>query len=281
VPVRYGAVRRRSQKELSREQGQKIPAQRRAELLALLRERGAAPISDLSVALQASESTVRRDLDYLDAEGLVRRTHGGAIILGMTGRTTFEPLFADRRWHNPDEKARIGRLAATLLEDGQSVLFDSSSTVLSVAEAIVQHPVKITAVTNDVNLASVLALASDGMTNIVVPGGEIRSGSFTLLGSSTRAFFERLHVDVAFVGIHAITGTLLTEGGLDIAEVKRAIIHTAERVVLLADHSKFGPPAFFEVARADAVHDLITDRDAPQDALDALRAEASTRIHLA
>ena len=265
---------------MSREQSQKIPAQRRAELLALLRERGAAPISDLSVALQASESTVRRDLDHLDAEGLVRRTHGGAIILGMTGRTTFEPLFADRRWHNPDEKARIGRLASTLLEDGQSVLFDSSSTVLSAAEAIVQHPVN-TAVTNDVNLASVLALASDGMINVVVPGGEIRSGSFTLLGSSTKSFFERLHVDVAFVGIHAITGSLLTEGGLDIAEVKRAIIHTAERVVLLADHSKFGPPAFFEVARADAVHDLITDRDAPQDALDALRAEASTRIHLA
>jgi DeoR family transcriptional regulator, aga operon transcriptional repressor len=279
VPVRYSAVRRRSHKELSREQGQKIPAQRRAELLGLLRERGAAPISDLSVALQASESTVRRDLDHLDAEGLVRRTHGGAIIMGMPGRTTFEPLFADRRWHNPDEKARIGRLASTLLEEGQSVLFDSSSTVLSVAEAIVQHPIKITAVTNDVNLASVLALASDGMLNVVVPGGEIRSGSFTLLGSSTKSFFERLHVDVA--GIHAITGSLLTEGGLDIAEVKRAIIHTAERAVLLADHSKFGPPAFFEVANADAVHDLITDRDAPQDALDALRAEASTRIHLA
>jgi proline iminopeptidase len=158
--------------------------------------------------------------------------------------------------------------------------FDSSSTVLSAAEAIVQHPVKITAVTNDVNLASVLALASEEM-KVVVPGGEIRGGSFTLLGSGTRSFFERLHVDIALVGIHAITGHLLTEGGLDIAEVKRAIIGTAERVVLLADNSKFGPPAFFEVARADAVHDLITDRDAPQDALDALRAEASTRIHLA
>jgi DeoR/GlpR family transcriptional regulator of sugar metabolism len=71
---------------LSREQSQKIPAQRRVELLALLKERGAASISDLSVALQASESTVRRDLDQLDAEGLVRRTHGGAIITGLTGR---------------------------------------------------------------------------------------------------------------------------------------------------------------------------------------------------
>jgi DeoR family transcriptional regulator of aga operon len=274
-------MRRKVRKRLDSKQRQKIPAQRRAELLALLRERGAASISDLSVALQASESTVRRDLDQLDAEGLVRRTHGGAIMTELTGRTTFEPLFADRRWHNPEEKARIGRLATTLLEDGQSVLFDSSSTVLSVAEAIVQHPVRITAVTNDVNLASVLALAQDAMMKVVVPGGEIRPGSFTLLGSSTISFFERLHVDVALVGIHAITGPLLTEGGLDVAEVKQAIIRTAERVVLLADHSKFGPPAFFEVARMDAVHDLITDRDAPQDALDALRAEVSTRIHLA
>jgi DeoR family transcriptional regulator of aga operon len=265
---------------LGREQGQKIPAQRRAELLALLRERGAASISELSVALEASESTVRRDLDHLDAHGLVRRTHGGAMVMGLTGRTTFEPMFADRRWHNPDEKARIGRLAATLLEDGQSVLFDSSSTVLSAAEAIVQHPVKITAVTNDVNLASVLALAPERL-KVVVPGGEIRAGSFTLLGSGTTSFFERLHVDVALVGIHAITGPLLTEAGLDVAEVKQAIIRTAERVVLLADHSKFGPPAFFEVARMGAVHDLITDRAAPREALGALRAEASTRIHLA
>ena len=258
-------------------QDQKIPAQRREELLALLRERGAASISQLSVALQTSESTVRRDLDYLDAERLVRRTHGGAVVVG---RTTFEPLFTDRRWHNPDEKTRIGRLAASLLEPGQSVLFDSSSTVLSAAEALVQRPVRITAVTNDVNLASVLTMASGGM-KVLVPGGEIRAGSFTLLGSSTKSFLERLHVDVALVGIHAITGSLLTEGGLDVADVKRSIIQAAERVVLLADCSKFGPPAFFEVARTDVVHDLITDRDAPPDALDALRAEASTRIHLA
>jgi DeoR family transcriptional regulator, aga operon transcriptional repressor len=261
---------------LGRGQSQKIPAQRQAELLALLRERGAAPISELSAALQASESTVRRDLDHLDAEGFVRRTHGGAVV---TRRSTFEAPFVDRRWHNPDEKVRIGRFAATLLEPGQSVLFDSSSTVLSAAEALVQQPIEITAVTNDVNLASVLAMASEAI-KVVVPGGEIRAGSFTLLGSTTKSFLERLHVDVAFAGIHAITGPLLSEGSLEVAEVKRAIIRAAERVVLLADYSKFGPSAFYEVAHADAVHDLITDRDAPQDALDALQAEASTRIHL-
>jgi DeoR family transcriptional regulator of aga operon len=174
---------------------------------------------------------------------------------------------------------RIGQFAATLLEPGQSVLFDSSSTVLSAAEALVQRPIEITAVTNDVNLASVLAMASDAI-KVVVPGGEIRPGSFTLLGSTTKSFLERLHVDVAFTGIHAITGSLLSEGSLEVAEVKRAIIRAAERVVLLADYSKFGPSAFYEVAHADAVHDLITDRDAPQDALDGLQAEASTRIHL-
>jgi DeoR family transcriptional regulator, aga operon transcriptional repressor len=261
---------------LGRGQSQKIPAQRRAELVTLLRERGAAPIWELSAALQASESTVRRDLDQLDAEGLVHRTHGGAVF---TGRSTFEPPFVDRRWHNPDEKVRIGRFAANLLEPGQSVLFDSSSTVLNAAEALVQQPIDITAVTNDVNIASILAMASDAI-KVVVPCGEIRAGSFTLLGSTTKSFLERLHVDVAFTGIHAITGPLLSEGSLEVAEVKRAIIRAAERVVLLADYSKFGPSAFYEVAHADAVHDLITDRDAPQDALDALQAEASTRIHL-
>lgn len=252
-----------------------MPAQRRAELLTFLRERGAAQISELAGALNASESTIRRDLDQLDAEGVVLRQHGGAII---PERTTFEPVFEDRCMHNPDEKRRIGQYAAKLLELNQSVLFDSSSTVFGAVAALLHRPVPITAVTNDVRLASTLATIPN--VKIVMPGGEIRNGSYTLVGSTTRAFIERLHVDVALLGIHAITDSVMSEGSLEVAEIKRAMIHAAHRVVVLADHSKFGSPAFFEVEHLSVAHDLISDNSMPTDIMNVLNSLGSVRVHL-
>jgi DeoR family transcriptional regulator of aga operon len=114
----------------------------------------------------------------------------------------------------------------------------------------------------------------------VVPGGEIRDGSFTLLGSYTQTFLNGLHVDVAFVGIHAVTGDVLSESSLDAVEAKRAMVRAAHRVVLLADHSKFRPPSFFEVARLAGIDDLVTDGAAPPEALEAAGA-CGVRVHLA
>jgi DeoR family transcriptional regulator of aga operon len=266
----------------------KIPVQRRSELRDLLRGRGAASIAEISAALGVSASTVRRDLDELDREGLVRRSHGGAV---SAERTTFEFRFEDRRHHNAREKASIGGYAASLLEAGQSVLFDSSSTVLCAAEALAETPVGtpngeaghalttgITAVTNDVNVACVLAGLPGA--SVVVPGGEIRDGSFTLLGPYTQRFLDGLHVDVALMGVHAISGEVLTESSLSVAEAKRAMMRAARRVILLVDNSKFRPPAFFEVARATDVHDLVTDEATPRAALEAANASGALRIHV-
>ena len=252
----------------------KIPAQRRAEIRALLGRRGAASVSEIAGALGVSASTVRRDLDELDGEGTVRRSHGGAAVVE---RTAFEFSFKDRRHHNPEEKAKIGQYAVTLLEAGQSVIFDSSSTVLAAAEALGGRTVEVTAVTNDVGVAAVLAEVPG--VGVVVPGGEIRGGSFTLLGPYTQAFLNGLHVDVALLGIHAITGDVLSESSLDVVEAKRAMMRAARRVVLLADHSKFRPPSFFEVARIDEVHDLITDQITPLEALEAAGSSSGARIH--
>jgi DeoR family transcriptional regulator of aga operon len=221
-----------------------------------------------------SGSTVRRDLDELDREGAVRRSHGGAVT---AEGTAFEHRFEDRRRHNPEEKKRIGDYAATLLGAGQSVVFDSSSTVLAAAEALDRRNLGV-AVTNDVGVASVLAEAPGA--SVVVPGGEIRDGSFTLLGSYTQAFLNGLHVDVAFVGIHAVTGDVLSESSLEVVEAKRAMMRAAHRVVLLADHSKFRPPSFFEVARVDRLDDPITDDAAPPEALEAA-CSCGVRVHLA
>ena len=252
----------------------KIPAQRRVEIRRLLSRRGAASISEISSALGVSASTVRRDLDELDRDGDVRRSHGGAVTVE---RTTFEFRFEDRRWHNSKEKSRIGEYAAGMLEAEQSVIFDSSSTVFAAAEALGRRALEITAVTNDVGVASVLAEIPG--VNVVVPGGEIRDGSFTLLGPYTQGFLNGLHVDVALLGIHAITDDVLSDSSLAVVEAKRAMMRAARRVVLLADHSKFRPPAFFQVARLDEVDDLVTDDRVPQAALEAARAVKELKVH--
>lgn len=253
----------------------RIPVQRRSELLKFVRETGTASVADIANALTVSESTVRRDLGVLAQEGVISRAYGGASTLE---RTTFEPLFKDRRRHNRDEKERIGRYAVGLLEPGQSVVFDSSSTVLSAAEALIQQPVRMTAVTNDVAVAS--ALADIPEVEVVVPGGEMRPGSFTLLGSYTQDFLSKLHVDIAFLGIHAIANGVLTDTSLSVSEAKRAMIAAARRTVLLADHSKFGPAAFFEVTRLNAVDDLITDTATPEEVLADIRDEGTIRVHV-
>ena len=258
----------------------KIPAQRRAELRSLLRGRGAASIAEIAAALGVSASTVRRDLDELEREGLVRRSHGGAV---SAEHTTFEFRFEDRRRHNAREKASIGGYAATLPEAGQGVLFDSSPTGLRAAGASAEAPghtraAGITAVTNDVNVACLLAGLAG--VSVVVPGGEVRDGSFTLLGPYTQRFLDGLHVDVALMGMHAVSGEVLTESSLSVAEAKRSMMRAARRVVLLADNSKFRPPAFFEVGRATDADDLITDGATPPAALEAANASGALRVHV-
>ena len=205
----------------------------------------------------------------------MERSHGGAII---AEQTTFEPLFEERRKHHTEEKERIGEYAAGLIGVGQSVIFDSSSTVLAAVEAFGRRTAKITAVTNDIHIASVLAEASD--VSVVMPGGEVREGSFTLLGPSTRQFLERLHVDTVFLGVHAISGGVLSDASLSVVEAKRGMISAARRVVLLADHGKFGSPAFYEIGGMNLVDDLVTDRSAPEEALEEIRESGSTRVHL-
>lgn len=261
---------------MARGKGERLPVLRRSEIFEFVRVREAAAVPEIAEAVGVSASTVRRDLKALAAEDRLRLSHGGATI---KGGTTFEPRFEDRRRRSPEAKASIAAKALELIEPGSSVVFDSSSTVLAVAEALHQRPVELSAVTNDVAIAARLS-ETEGVS-VVVPGGQMREGSFTLLGSYTEEFFGRLHADLLLLGIHAITGGLLTDASLEVVQAKRAMIGGARRVVLLADHEKFGPPAFFEVGGASLVDDLLTDAQTPDAELEQIEEAGETRIHVA
>jgi DeoR family transcriptional regulator of aga operon len=245
-----------------------IPAQRRAAVLAHVRRTGAASIRELARAIGASESTIRRDLEQLQAAGYLQRAHGGAL-LPRPPRATFEPEAAFAAGIARAEKRAIGAAAAAALNAGEAVIFDSSSTVREAAQAVAARRIALTAVTNDLETGRVLAAAPE--IRVVVPGGTVRPGSLTLVGEPGVTFLAGVHADVALIGVHAITGRTLSETALETAAMKRAMIAAARRVVVLADAGKFQPAAFCTICDVTAVQELITDGAADPAALAALR----------
>lgn len=234
-----------------------IAPQRHAIILEHLRREGAASIQALAEVVGASLSTVRRDLEHLVADGYLERAHGGAM-LQQTRRTTFEPSFAVATGLARREKEAIAAAAAERVEPGQSVIFDSSSTVLEAARAVVARQIPITAVTNDLQIAQLLA-GSESI-RVVLLGGSVRPGSFTLIGEPGSTFIGTIRTDMAFLGCHAITGSVLSETSLEVAGMKRAMIAAARRVLVLADSSKFTHPAFVTICNAADVDELLTDQ---------------------
>ena len=218
-----------------------IPAKRRALILERLRREGAAGIQELADAINASPSTIRRDLEHLVKQGALERTHGGAL-LQSTARATFEPDIALAAQLRREEKNAIAAAVAEELRPGQSVIFDASTTVLAVARAVAARRLPLTAVTNSLAIAQVLADAPE--VHLIVPGGTVRPGSTTLVGRPGEDFLRSLHADMALIGTHAITGRTLTETSLDVAAMKQAMIAAARHVMVLADSSKFTAPSF-------------------------------------
>ena len=233
-----------------------IAAQRRALILEHLRRHGADSIMALAETIGVSASTIRRDLDFLTHGGYIVRSHGGAILSERL-HTTFEPQREIGAQIARTAKAAIGARAADLLELGQSVIFDSSSTVAEAAKEVVNRKLRLTVCTNDVGTAAILSESPS--LQLVVLGGTNRFGSLTLIGDPGLTFLERIHADVAFIGIHSLFGERLSETSIDLAAMKRRMIASATRAVVLADSSKFSHPAFCDVAPLTDIDTIITD----------------------
>lgn len=233
-----------------------IAAQRRALILEELRREGAGSIVALAEKIGVSPSTIRRDLEFLTEGGYIVRSHGGAL-LKEPHRTTFEPEPEIGAHVARAAKEAIGSHAASLVEQGQSVIFDSSSTVLEAAKAVAARRIRLTVCTNDIGTALVLA-RSDNL-HLVVLGGTTRRGSLTMIGDPGVSFLERLHADIAFIGIHSLVGGRLSETSIDVSAMKQRMISSAARAIVLADSSKFRHPAFCDVCAVTAVHAVVTD----------------------
>jgi DeoR family transcriptional regulator of aga operon len=251
-----------------------IPAQRRNLILELIRQKGVISVHELSDSTGASLPTIRRDLDWLAKTGAVQRSHGGATLKTSPG-TTYEPDYHIASRIAREEKSSIGKQAADRLKDHQSVIFDSSSTVYEAAYQVLDKGLTLTAVTNDIRIGELLA--GNPSIHLLVSGGSLRPGSYTLVGEPGTSFLRSLHVDVALMGIHAVNGTSCCDTSLEIAYAKRYMVAAARRVIVLADASKFGQVAFFDAFDVDNRFELITDRAPAPPILDGL-AERGAKV---
>lgn len=211
--------------------------------------------------------TVRRDLEALERDGVLKRVHGGAI---SAASTSYEPPFVVRASRHVEAKERIGRAAAGLLSEGETVVLDVGTTTLEVARALGGRR-NITVLTPSLRAAQLLA--DDPGIRLMLTGGVVRAGELSLVGDLAEQAFRDLRFDTFVMGVGGIdAGAGLTEFNLDDARVKRTALASVRRRVVVADSSKLGRIAFARICPLEEIDVLVTDREGGPDDLDPVRA---------
>lgn len=243
-----------------------LPPQRRRAILDELGATGAARVADLAQRLGVTEETIRRDLEFLQAEGLLQRTHGGAIAPGADRR---ELPLAVRQTTHVVEKQVIARVVAERVGEGEVVAFDSSSSALEVARQLPNIPLVV--VTNGIEVLK--ELATRPQVQVYSTGGQLLRDSGSLVGPIAETAVRNFGITKAIVsckGIDPRRGA--SEATVEHAAIKRTMLGMAEQVMLLADHSKLGVQSTSFFATPAECGTLFTDSDADQAHLAALRA---------
>lgn len=237
--------------------------ERHQAILDRARTDGRVEVRDLALSLAVTPETIRRDLTSLEKRGLLRRAHGGAIPVERLG---IEPEVAAREGHLAAEKDRIATAALAEVPDGGSIAIDAGTTTVRLAELLPLDR-RLTVVTHSLPVA--MALVGRPNIDLHLIGGHLRGVTQAAVGPWVTQVISSVSVDVAFIGTNGISRERgLTTPDLDEAVVKTAIIASARRVVVLADHSKFGRQDFGHVAPLSSVDTVITDSDVDDELAD-------------
>jgi DeoR family transcriptional regulator, fructose operon transcriptional repressor len=226
--------------------------ERRQRVLDLVGQRGFVALADLARAINVSESTIRRDLDYWDQQGLIKRTHGGAVF---TGDGSALPALEERSGSQLEEKREIARAAAARIRDGDAILLDGGTTTLEVARLLVGRSLQV--VTNSLPIAALFASSRE--TDLVMLGGYVYPKTGVALGPLTVRMMEEVHVHQTIMSVGGITAKGLFNSNLLLVETERRMMGCADEVVVVADHTKIGRQALAFLCELAAVDTLIVD----------------------
>jgi DeoR family fructose operon transcriptional repressor len=228
--------------------------ERKLKVLEYVQQHARASVPELSQLFDVSESTIRRDLKELEDLHLLQRTHGGAVSLQGVN---FEPSFLEKEDKFRAEKEAVARKAKELIEEGDTILLDSGTTIYHLVKQLKSFT-KLTVVTNSLIYADELQGVSG--IEVIILGGSLRSETLSLVGPITEQSLRMIRVDKAFIATNGLDiKEGLTTPNLIEAATKRAMIDSAKQVILLTDHSKVGKVAFAKVADLDRVDKCIVD----------------------
>jgi len=254
-----------------------LAPQRHAYILERLHADGAVRVAEMMRQLGVSDMTVRRDLEVLQSEGHLVKVHGGATLLRDTA--VHEPGFATKRTLEHEAKLAIARAAAALVEPGMAVAISAGSTTYEVSRRLADIP-RLTVVTNSVPAAEVMYHAGRSDQTIILSGG-VRTPSDALVGPFAVSALKAVNVDLVFLGVHGMHERAgFTTPNLLEAETNQALIETGRRLVVTADHTKWGVTGVSTIARLDRADIVISDRGLADEAREVLR-DAGAELILA
>jgi DeoR/GlpR family transcriptional regulator of sugar metabolism len=252
-------------------------SKRRALIEQRVVSHGEIDFASLASEFKVSEMTIRRDVSALEDKGVVRKVTGGAIAL--VGKAS-EPAFETRAAQAATEKAHMAGAVLELVQAHETVILDSGSTVLAVARAMSGRELGLTVVTPSLLVAA--ELADDPGTTVLLAGGQVRAGELSLIGTETEATFGLYNCDAYVMGIAGVDARRgITEYHREEANVKKAAMAAADRVIVVADMSKLGRVQLMNVASFDQIDALVTDGPADHPALRAAADAGVQVVHVA
>ncbi|MBB5317375.1 transcriptional repressor AgaR [Tunturibacter empetritectus] len=245
---------------------QMLIEERRQYILALARQNGRVIVEDLSKDLGISRITIRKDLDYLQAKGVLQRTHGGAL-LPQSG-ALFDPSLKEKETQHSQEKQRIADAAVALVKEGQCVLLDSGTTTTAIAKGLKKFSY-LTIITNAVNIAAEL---SGTDFEVILTGGSLRRNSFSLVGPLAEEVLAEMHADILFLGVDGFDLEIgLTTPNVMESRVNRAMVKASTTTVAVCDSTKFNRRSLSKIVDVAAIHHVITDTDLPKAMAEGIR----------
>ena len=234
-----------------------LARQRQALILDRVRETGAVRVAELARELGVSDMTVRRDLEVLHEHGLLEKVHGGATIL--SGFASFEPGFTAKSALQQTEKTAIAAAAAERVEPGMAIGISAGTTTYALAARVAEVP-GVTIVTNSIRVADILHRSGRRDQTVILTGGT-RTPSEALVGSFAVSQLRSIHLDQVYMGVHGMDAKAgFTCPNLLEAETDRALIDAGRRLIVLADHTKWGVIGIASIGTLDQADVLISDQ---------------------
>ncbi|URZ18283.1 DeoR/GlpR family DNA-binding transcription regulator [Clostridium felsineum] len=228
--------------------------ERQKEIKAILDKEGSIKVNEISNYFNVSEATIRRDLKEMEERRILTRTHGGAVPIDITN---FEPSFTDKKDERQVEKLAIAKYAAKMIKNGDTIILDSGTTTLEIAKNIEAED--ITVITNSIDIASELLNRKEKNIELIVAGGILRANTRAMVGKLCEDILKNFRVDKVFIGANGITPIEgITTPNFTEAQTKKAMIDSANKVIVVADSSKFEKISFSVICKSEAVTQIVT-----------------------